>query len=202
MRSVIPAPVSVQASDGVAFTLAGTTRILTPSGSGEAARVGEHLAEVLRRSTGYPLPVVPAGADRGGSLSLETGGDDLGDEGYELEVTGASVTLRASGPEGLFRGVQTLRQLLPPAIERATVQAGPWILPGGRIVDRPRFAWRGAGLDVARHFFSVDEVKRYVDLISLYKLNVLHLHLTDDQGWRIAISSWPRLAEHGGSSTT
>jgi hexosaminidase len=199
--SVIPVPASVEASGGTPFTLTGSTRILTPPGSGEVARIAEYLAQVLRRSTGYPLPVAPrtsaAGGD--GGIALETGGG-LGDEGYQLDVTSGSVSLRASGPEGLFRGVQTLRQLLPAQIESATVREGPWTVPAGRIVDRPRFAWRGAALDVARHFFTVDEVKRYIDLISLYKLNVLHLHLTDDQGWRIAIRSWPRLAEHGGST--
>jgi hexosaminidase len=200
--NVIPAPASVRVTGGAGFTLARSTRIVTPPGSPAVARIGADLAAALRRSTGYPLPVQSAGAprERGGIL-LETGGDrQLGDEGYELEATGAAVTLRAPRPEGLFRGVQTLRQLLPAAIEAPTVQRGPWRVPAVRIVDRPRFAWRGAALDVARHFFSVDEVKRYIDLISRYKLNVLHLHLTDDQGWRIAIDRWPRLGSHGGSS--
>ena len=103
-------------------------------------------------------------------------------------------------PAGLFRGVQTLRQLLPATVEHPTRQRGPWRVPAVRIADHPRFAWRGAALDVARHFFSVADVERYIDLISLYKLNVLHLHLTDDQGWRIAIDGWPRLTTHGGST--
>jgi hexosaminidase len=199
--SVIPAPASVRASGGAGFVLARSTRILTPPGSPAVARVGAYLAGALRHSTGYPLPVSNAGVrgDRSGIL-LETASADLGDEGYELEVTGTAVTLRARGPEGLFRAVQTLRQLLPAAIEDPTVQPGPWRLPAVRIVDRPRFAWRGAALDVARHFFSVGEVKRYIDLISLYKLNVLHLHLTDDQGWRIAVDGWPKLGTHGGST--
>jgi hexosaminidase len=102
----------------------------------------------------------------------------------------------------LFHAVQTLRQLLPAAIEsdqnmRAT---GAWSLPPGRIVDRPRFAWRGGMLDVARHFFTVDEVKQYVDLLALYKFNTMHLHLSDDQGWRIQINSWPKLTTVGGAT--
>jgi hexosaminidase len=199
---IVPAPASLEAAEGTWFPLGGSTRILTPPGSAEAAAVGERLAGVLRRSTGLPLPVSPgAPAARAGAVSLELSGDDrLGDEGYELAVTGASVTLRANGLAGLSMGVQTLRQLLPAAVEAATVQPGPWRLPGVRIADRPRFAWRGAMLDVARHFFTVAEVRRFVDLIALYKLNVLHLHLTDDQGWRIAINSRPRLAAHGGST--
>ena len=200
--SVIPAPASVRATGGAGFTLARSTRIVTPPGSPAVARIGAYLAAALRRSTGYPLPVQSAGGprERRGIL-LETGGDrQLGDEGYELEATGAAVTLRALHPEGLFRGVQTLRQLLPAAIEAPTVQRGPWRVPAVRIVDRPRFVWRGAALDVARHFFSVDEVKRYIDLLALYKINRLHLHLADDQGWRIEIKAWPELTARGGRS--
>ena len=199
---VIPAPASAWGSGGAGFALARSTRILIPRGSPAVARVGAYLAAVLRRSTGYPLPVASVGGPGEGSgILLEITRDgQLGDEGYELEATGATVILRAHGPDGLFRGVQTLRQLLPARIEASTIQRGPWRVPAARIVDRPRFAWRGAALDVARHFFTVDEVKRYIDLISLYKLNVLHLHLTDDQGWRIAVDRWPRLGTHGGST--
>jgi len=221
-RAVVPAPVAVAESRGTEFTLARSTRILVPSGSSEAARIGTYLAGLLRPSTGYPLPVEKAsgtggrdvisielagaaqpGHDRPGAARPGAEGGDRGHdavEGYELNVTGGAVTLRASRPEGLFRGVQTLRQLLPASIESTATRPGPWRIPGGRVIDRPRFAWRGAALDVARHFFTVREVQRYIDLISLYKLNVLHLHLTDDQGWRIAVESWPRLATHGGST--
>ena len=198
--AIVPAPVSVEAAEGTWFPLEGSTRILTAPGSAEAAAVGEQLAGVLRRSTGHPLPV-EAGTPADGDIALELTGDDrLGHEGYELRVTDRAAVLWASRPAGLFMGVQTLRQLLPAAVEGTSVQPGPWRLPGGRVLDRPRFAWRGAMLDVARHFFTVDEVKRFLDLIALYKLNVLHLHLTDDQGWRIAIGSRPRLTALGGST--
>ena len=89
--------------------------------------------------------------------------------------------------------MQTLRQLLPWSIEYRAARPRPIDLPFAKIVDRPRFAWRGAMLDVARHFFGVDDVKRYIDLLALYKLNRLHLHLSDDQGWRIEIAAWPNL---------
>ena len=108
--------------------------------------------------------------------------------------------MQATSGDGLFNGIQTLRQILPAAAESASVRPGPWTVSGGDIIDRPRFAQRGAMLDVARHFFDVDTVKRYIDQIALYKINQLHLHLTDDQGWRLQITSWPRLAEHGGST--
>jgi hexosaminidase len=203
---LLPIPVSVEAG-GAPFTLTPATRVAVPAGRPEAARAAELLAGVLRRSTGFPLPVGPAGAGQAGGTGAVTfalGGDGLaglGGEGYELDVRADGVTVRANEPEGLFRGAQTLRQLLPAAVERDTVQAGvSWQVPGGRVADRPRFAWRGAMLDVARHFFPVADVKRYVDVMALYKLNVLHLHLTDDQGWRIEIEGWPRLTSHGGST--
>ena len=190
---VVPAPVST-VTEGEPFVLGESTRILADP---HAVPVGEFLADVLRPSTGRSLPVVSEpGATDGISLRLD-GAGELGEEGYDLDVTRDRVTLSAHQPAGLFRGVQTLRQLLPASVERETAQAGPWEIPGVRISDEPRFAWRGAMLDVARHFFSVDEVKRFIDLAALYKINVLHLHLTDDQGWRIAIDSWPDLTAVG-----
>ena len=123
---------------------------------------------------------------------VELGGPpDLGAEGYQIGTRDGQLTLRAHRPGGLFRGVQTLRQLLPGGAPSAEV-------PGLAIIDRPRFGWRGLMLDVARHFFGVADIKRVIDLAALYKLNVLHLHLTDDQGWRIAVDGWPDLTEIGG----
>ncbi|MFB9838346.1 beta-N-acetylhexosaminidase, partial [Actinoallomurus acaciae] len=192
---LVPEPSSVRTVPGVTFTLTRATRIVARPGSGTA---GAHLAGILRRSTGYPLPVVAGGASRD-VISLALSGRETG-EAYRLAVTGTSVRLEAGTPEGLFRGVQTLRQLLPPSVEAPTVQHGPWTVPGVRVEDSPRFAWRGTMLDVARHFFTVRQVERYIDLAALYKINTLHLHLSDDQGWRIAIDGWPRLAAYGGST--
>jgi hexosaminidase len=199
-HGIIPVPVSVEATEGSWFTVGESTRIR--ASSGEAARVGEYLAGSLRGATGYPLSVTAGGEPaRAGDIFLELAADGrLGDEGYELAVTEESVTLRANHPAGLFWGVQTLRQLLPATIDSPARQPGPWRIPGGRIADHPRFPWRGAALDVARHFFTVDEVKRYLDLLARYKLNTLHLHLTDDQGWRITIDRWPKLTTVGGRS--
>jgi hexosaminidase len=164
--------------------------------------VADYLAGVLRRPTGFRLPVTREQPPEDGSaIVLDLGGpESLGQEGYGLDAGEEGVTLRARTPQGLFRGVQTLRQLLPARIESDAPQPGPWTVPGVRIVDQPRFAWRGAMLDVSRHFFGVAQVERYIDLISRYKLNVFHLHLSDDQGWRIAIDGWPRLTAVGGST--
>ncbi|MGB2572536.1 beta-N-acetylhexosaminidase [Micromonospora citrea] len=142
----------------------------------------------------------PATGGDGHPLVASAPADDLGDEGYRLDVTSAAVRITARTATGLFHGVQTLRQLLPAAVESPTPVDARWVVPGGVIVDRPRFAYRGAMLDVARHFFPVADVLRVIDHLARYKLNHLHLHLTDDQGWRIAIDSWPALASVGGAT--
>ncbi|GGN54156.1 beta-N-acetylhexosaminidase [Streptomyces albiflavescens] len=196
LGQVVPAPASVHAG-GPAYRITGDTRIRIDDDSREARRVGEYLADILRPSTGYRLPVTSHG---GGSIRLLLGGKGLGDEGYRLDSGRGGVTITAGGPAGLFHGVQTLRQLLPASVEKNSVQPGPWLVAGGTIKDIPRYGYRGAMLDVSRHFFTVGQVKRYIDELALYKVNKLHLHLSDDQGWRIAIDSWPRLATHGGST--
>ena len=133
-------------------------------------------------------------------LSLSQGDTVLGDEGYELEVTSKLLKITASKPAGLFYGVQTVRQLLPASVEMTTPQEGPWEIPTGTIRDYPVYSYRGAMRDVARHFFPAEDIKIFIDQMAAYKMNVLHLHLSDDQGWRIEISSWPNLAIHGGST--
>jgi len=153
-----------------------------------------------------PRPVsVSAG---GGSFVLATGlrGEGirlrqdpaLPAEGYRLDVSGAGVEITGGSAAGVFYGMQTLRQLLPPsALRRAPTDSGPIAVRHLRVEDAPRFRWRGVLLDVARHFMPVSDVLRFVDLIAFHKLNVLHLHLTDDQGWRIEIPGRPRLTEVG-----
>ncbi|MFF4193947.1 beta-N-acetylhexosaminidase [Nonomuraea sp. NPDC001831] len=191
--AIVPAPVSAVPAAGVTYRITAATALYS-----DVAEVGEQLARRLRRSTGYPVPIVTAPPADGIALRLGTVAG--GEEAYQLDVTATGIVVLANGPAGLFDGVQTLRQLLPYAAEAETVQPGPWPVPGGRVVDRPRYPWRGAMLDVARHFFPVDAVERYLDQIALYKINRLHLHLSDDQGWRIAIDSWPRLASYGGGT--
>ncbi|NLU71272.1 family 20 glycosylhydrolase [Streptomyces sp. HNM0575] len=222
LDQVIPAPESVRKGGGP-FTLTERTVIrvsgsggeapgdVTGDGtaaspnraSGEARRVGDKLAALLRPSTGFPLPVTTRPGSDGIQLRLDGGPfgkSGPGAEGYRLKVSSRAAVISASTGAGLFHGVQTLRQLLPPAVESDTEQPGPWQVSGGTITDRPRYAYRSAMLDVSRHFFSVDEVKRYIDQLAMYKINKLHLHLSDDQGWRIAIDSWPRLAAYGGGT--
>lgn len=192
---VVPAPASVTPG-GSPYRITRGAHIHV-DGSREARRVAEYLAAVLRPSTGYRLPVTDHGS---GGIRLRLAEGPFGAEGYRLDSGPGGVTITAARPAGLFHGVQTLRQLLPAAVEKDTLQPGPWLVAGGTIQDSPRYGWRGAMLDVSRHFFTVDQVKRYIDQLALYKINKLHLHLSDDQGWRIAIDSWPRLATHGGST--
>lgn len=197
---VIPMPESLSVAAGAPFIVDSTTSIVT-DGSAEVWRSADWLAALLRKSTDFKVPVNRGGAATPKSIRLRLGGNaSLGDEGYELSVSADSVVIVAQRPAGVYHGVQTLRQLLPAAIESDIGLGRPMGAPAVRIVDRPRYAWRGAMLDVARHFFTVDEVKQFIDIAAMYKLNVVHLHLTDDQGWRVQIDSRPRLTSVGGQS--
>jgi hexosaminidase len=204
LGSVIPVPAEVQPAAGADFRLTPLTVIRTQPGSAAARAVGTQLARALRPATGYPLPVLPVAPRVLPTISLLLGAHDtrLGDEGYRLTVDRTSVTIRANQAAGLHAGAQTLRQLLPADIDSPAVVRRSWSVAGGTIVDHPRFAYRGAMLDLARHFHTPDEIKSYIDEISRFKINHLHLHLADDQGWRIQIDSWPRLTTIGGGPGT
>ena len=200
MSQIIPRPASLTPGEGV-FAIQPATAIYVDPDTPEMLQLGQYLAGLLQPATGYGLPVRAGDIRPLGAILLTTAGDgELGAEGYELSVVPSGARISAAAPAGVFYGIQTLRQLLPPAIEGRTQQPGIWELPAVTIRDQPRFEWRGAMLDVARHFFGVEEVKRLIDLLAAYKLNRLHLHLTDDQGWRIAIDSWPNLTAYGGST--
>jgi hexosaminidase len=200
-ESIIPRPVSVTAT-GDNFVLKSGTTIFVDANSDEAKKTGQFLAGILNPSTGFAIEVKSTGeAPPSGNIYLTLSGADpkLGEEGYELTITKKSVKLAANNPAGLFWGIQTIRQILPAKTEMTTKQEGPFQMATGTITDYPDYSYRGGMLDVARHFFSVDDVKRYIDFLACYKMNVLHLHLSDDQGWRIEIKAWPNLTTHGGS---
>jgi hexosaminidase len=200
-ENLIPKPVSVTATTEV-FELTDKSGIYFEGESAELKFIGDYLAEKLRPSTGYDLPVASTtGAPKSGNIYFAVSGDsELGDEGYEMEITEDLIKVTANKPAGIFWAVQTLRQLLPAKAELSSLQEGPWEFSTGTIRDYPTYPFRGSMLDVARHFFSVEDVKRYIDLLNLYKMNVLHLSLSNDQGWRIEIKSWPNLTTHGGST--
>jgi hexosaminidase len=198
---IVPEPVQTAADTGAdakPFLLTASTSITYTSGAAEG--VAGYLSTLFRPATGFVLPVAvtPSG---GIHLALDAPRARVGDEGYDLQVTADQVTIAAATPAGLFHGVQTLRELLPTSIDSTVRQPyGAWPVPAGHALDSPRFAYRGAGLDVARHFFTVAQVERYIDEIARYKVDYLHLHLSDDQGWRIAIDGWPNLTAVGGAT--
>jgi hexosaminidase len=190
--SIIPKPVSLTRSDGQ-FVLTPDTRIVVDDSS---RQLGIELADMLAPATGFKLAVDTA--DRlGNVIRLKLAFHDPA-EAYGLEVSPDSVTIRASGAAGIFYGMQTLRQLLPPEIfSAAKVEGVAWNIRCVRIEDHPRLEWRGMMLDCSRHFMPKEFVERFIDLLAMHKMNSFHWHLTDDQGWRIEIKKYPKLTTVG-----
>ncbi|MFI8944958.1 beta-N-acetylhexosaminidase [Streptomyces sp. NPDC053750] len=191
VTDVIPQPQRATAHEDGFLELGPDTKVVAGAGTEGTER---WLRATLGAATGLAL-APGAGGDDVIRLSLDGA---LGAEGYRLDVTPTGVHLAGGGPAGLFWGAQTLRQLLgPEAFRRAPLPGTRWRLPLGRVQDAPRFRWRGLMLDVARHFMPKEGVLRYLDLMAAHKLNVLHFHLTDDQGWRVEIKRHPKLTETG-----
>ncbi|MFF9126549.1 beta-N-acetylhexosaminidase [Streptomyces sp. NPDC014889] len=194
-QALMPRPTRIAARSGH-FTLDART---TVRATGEAEDAAGLLRTLLNPAAGLPLAPSPSGTV---TLSVDPTLAGLGAEGYGLTVSPHCVLLRAARPTGLLRGVQTLRQLLPAeALSTAAVRRERWELPCVEITDVPRHSWRGLMIDVARHFHDAATLRRHVDLLALHKLNVLHLHLTDDQGWRMPVASHPRLTTVGAHRT-
>lgn len=238
--AIVPYPARLIPQPG-SFALDEETRVRVRGQLGEAEGAVLRWVEAVRRASGFPLRLEiderEKGVDRGppvGGLSsrpspvrAERGTIHItlepavspDPEGYKLSVTPATIRLSAGEPAGLFYGLQTLRQLLPPEVERGFREAEPtppagrstpagssteagqsmagWSVPAIEIEDAPRFPYRGMHLDVGRHFFGVSFIKKYLDLMATYKMNRFHWHLTEDQGWRLAIRRYPRLTEVG-----
>jgi len=198
---LIPKPVKTVATHS-AFGLDQNTAIYTSTTDPKLEKVGQFLSEKIKWSTGLDLAVNATDDSKSverfiyinlaDDASLET------EESYQLDIKKDSILLNAKTVVGAFRGIQTLRQLIPEKSNDTLTDHALWPIPSGQIVDSPKFEYRGAMLDVARHFFTLDEVKKYLDILAYYKYNTLHLHLTDDQGWRLEIKSWPKLTEVGG----
>lgn len=192
--AIIPQPVHLQ-QDAGQFVLPKTAVIATPA-QAEIAPVINYL-EKRMAATGASFPQRTSTAYTI-KLALNKVADTvLGKEGYHLSVTPKHILITANQPGGLFYGVQTLLQLFPKEIESPQRVARSWQLPCVTITDYPRFEWRGLMFDVSRHFFTKEEVKQYIDYMVRYKFNLLHMHLTDDEGWRIEIKSLPKLTQVG-----
>jgi hexosaminidase len=192
IASLLPQPQSLVTSGGT-WRLSPTARISAPPDAKLAALA---VRDLLTPATGFELPLTDSGGDINLVLNAEPG--EHGPEAYRLVVAPEEVTISAPALAGLLNGVQTLRQLLPAAIfTSAPVEGVEWVAPTVEIDDYPEFGWRGLHLDVSRHFFPVDFIHRLIEIIALHKLNVLHLHLTDDQGWRFPSDHYPLLTEIG-----
>ncbi|MRH98910.1 family 20 glycosylhydrolase [Kriegella sp. EG-1] len=201
-ENLIPKPLKIIPTNG-GFALDQFTAIYTTKNAAGYEEVAEFLAKKIKAKTDIDIQVnvdeIPGREgviyiNQSDSLELNT------PEAYQIYITTDSVILNSNTAEGAFRGIQTLRQLIPEVSTDTLAEYPIWTIPTGKIIDSPNLGYRGSMLDVARHFFSVEDVKKYIDLLAYYKYNVLHLHLTDDQGWRIEIKSWPKLTEIGGST--
>ncbi|MBQ8723916.1 MAG: family 20 glycosylhydrolase, partial [Opitutales bacterium] len=165
----------------------------------DAKRVAQYFSKEIATATGMKLKVAEKGVGKT-TVRLELKKNaKTGDEGYTLDISASRISIVAKTPAGLFYGLQTVRQMMPPQIySRVPVKEKiSWSLPCAKITDEPRFAWRGANVDCARHFFSKEAIMRFIDTISWHKMNRFHWHLTEDQGWRIEIKKYPRLTEVG-----
>ena len=202
-RVLIPLPRKLTPNGETFVVYKNTTLYVTEDT--EAYNTATYLQSYIKDGMSLVLPIEtqPINSDKRG-IFIQLNADfegEVDEEGYNLAINQHQLILRAKSGAGLERGMQTIFQLLPESLLENQVSPLTAIgVPGCDIEDYPEFAYRGAMLDVARHFFSVDDVKRYIDLIASYKMNTLHLHLTDDQGWRIEIKAWPQLTSIGGSS--
>ena len=194
--TLFPEPQQLERQPGD-FTLNAHTRLFAADSA-----LGEMLANYLRPATGFGLPVHPLDddilADVTNAILLVPSAEPVDAEAYMLDVRPERVTLRAGGRTGFLHAIQTLRQLLPPQIVADALQVDVvWEIPALSITDAPAFGWRGLHLDVGRHLFPVDFIKKFIDTMAFYKFNIFHWHLTEDQGWRLEIKKYPRLTEIG-----
>ncbi|WP_245849595.1 family 20 glycosylhydrolase [Hymenobacter crusticola] len=192
--ALIPYPASLVPASG-SFPITNATKLALPGEAKLFEREAEQLQALLTNGLGQPLKKAPQAAAN--TIVFVYDKSITAPEAYRLTITPQQVTLTAKEPAGMFRAVQTVRQLLPATIEKARKGTASLSLPALQIQDQPAYSWRGMHLDVARHFFSTDYLKKYLDLLALYKFNKLHLHLTDDQGWRLEVKKYPDLTAKG-----
>ncbi|GAB4022867.1 family 20 glycosylhydrolase [Spirosoma migulaei] len=187
---LIPYPTSLTPASGQFVVTAQTALIVQDSRFANEAR---QLQALLEPGLGKQL----SSKGNGSKIVLQYDASITNPEGYDLTITPQQVTLKASQPVGMFRAIQTIRQLLPVAIEKATKPLSSITIPSVQIRDQPAYAWRGMHLDVSRHFYSMAYLQTFIDRLALYKFNKFHLHLTDDQGWRLEIKAYPKLTSEG-----
>jgi hexosaminidase len=192
-QDIIPKPVDFSFTRALPFKMTGATTI--GGNTTEAQQVASKLGAMLSKASGFSFKIRNTGNIQ---FNInKTPNAAIGEEGYTLNVGTNTITIEANKPAGLFYGMQTLLQLFPKEVESASVVNANWQIAACRVMDYPRFGWRGLMLDVSRHFFVKEDVKRYIDRMARYKYNVFHWHLTDDNGWRIEIKSLPKLTQVG-----
>lgn len=187
---IIPQPQDVSLINGTPFILTPSTSIIYPEGNDLLKQAGEFLASYIKEATGYAPKVVTDKSAKPISLSIDKSISNP--EGYRLTVTPEGIELAGASEAGVFYGIQTLRKSIPAVAKGMNIE-----LPAVTINDYPRFAYRGMHLDVSRHFFPVDSIKKYIDILALHNMNTFHWHLSDDQGWRIEIKKYPELTTIG-----
>lgn len=195
--AIIPAPVSLMMGKGE-FCFTGKTKIIIPADDSECRRIADMLATLVHNPTGTIPEIVEGTGSKRGSVFMAYDPEMENDEGYMLSITGKGINISAKSPAGFFYAIQTIRQLLPSDVEKAQLIEGLKLtVPACLIEDSPRFGYRGMHLDVGRHMFPVAEIKKYIDMLALHKMNTFHWHLTEDQGWRIEIKKYPELTTIG-----
>ena len=186
----VPLPNEIKKQNGAPFILKPSTPVLIEEGDADMERIARYLAGYIKDATGKEPQIKSGDSDKGIRLTLDS--DIESNEGYRLTVDENGIEISGATPAGVFYGIQTLRKSLPAKAEGRQIE-----LPAVSIDDAPRFAYRGLHFDVSRHFFPIDSVKRFIDMLALHNMNVLHWHLTDDQGWRIEIKKYPELTRTG-----
>lgn len=197
INAIIPKPLEVTATNS-GFALDKHTAIVTKN-SDEFKKVGEFLSKKIDAKTGLNVNVNSDNKETRRVIYINQKADLANEspEAYQIKVGKDSIILNAKTAAGAFLGAQTIRQIIPETSNDTIAPQPIWVVPTGTINDAPNFKHRGVMLDVSRHFFNLDEVKRFIDLLAYYKYNSLQLHLSDDQGWRIEIKKWPKLTEIG-----
>ena len=195
--AIIPAPVSIREFPGN-FTFSGKSKIILTVVNDENKLAADFLAGLVKNPTGLVIPVIQGNKASAGSVFMSIDTSVTNNEGYTLKITRKNIIIKAGSAAGLFYAVQTIRQLLPADVEKDSIVNKLTLrVPSCEIADEPRFVYRGMHLDVGRHLFPLEYIKRYIDMIALHKMNTFHWHLTEDQGWRIEIKKYPRLTEVG-----
>lgn len=199
---LIPKPVSITAT-GENFHLNKSSTLFYPKNNEALKQIAEFLGTYIKEATGFQLKTKPEKWTwRSGNIYLSMLDNDttLGTEGYKIEIQKRKLIISANNSAGIFYGIQTLRQLLPVQTDLKTTPRKALTLASGQIRDFPYYPFRSMMLDVSRHFFSGEDVKQVIDYLVMYKMNHFHMHLSDDQGWRIEIKSWPDLTKIGGQT--